>query len=350
MTVAITGEKGFLGYHLTQYYKWVKGYKVISLGKNYLNNLSKLKDSDVLIHCAGVNRGKNIYEKNVKIAWDLKHYLLENDIKINLKFISSIQEDQDNDYGKSKLLAKDILQKYCEECNTCFESYKLPNLFGPFGKPNYNSFVSTFCYNLVEGIVCTTTTSQVELCYVYDAIKVINNEKTDYSAKKVWVDKIYKQLEYFRDTYLVMGTIPKLVTNFDINLFNTFRSFSNSKFILQKHSDERGYLVELVKGENSETQVFYSITKPGVTRGNHFHFNKIERFCVLSGNAEIILRKVGTKEKISYNIKGSDNTVIDMPILHTHNITNVGRDDLICVFWVNKIYDSKNPDTYFNKV
>ena len=147
-----------------------------------------------------------------------------------------------------------------------------------------------------------------------------------------------------------MGTIPKLVTNFDINLFNTFRSFSNSKFILQKHSDERGYLVELVKGENSETQVFYSITKPGVTRGNHFHFNKIERFCVLSGNAEIILRKVGTKEKISYNVKGSDNTVVDMPILYTHNITNVGKDDLICVFWVNKIYDSKNPDTYFNKV
>ena len=119
---------------------------------------------------------------------------------------------------------------------------------------------------------------------------------------------------------------------------------------MQKHSDERGYLVELVKGENSETQVFYSITKPGVTRGNHFHFNKIERFCVLSGNAEIILRKVGTKEKISYNVKGSDNTVIDMPILYTHNITNVGKDDLICVFWVNKIYDSKNPDTYFNKV
>ena len=137
MKIAITGEKGFLGYHLTQYYKWIKEYEVIELGRDYLNNIKLLKDCDLLIHCAGVNRGENIYNKNVKLAIDLVDSLQNNNIKIDIKYTSSTQVDNNTPYGKAKQYSSNILEKYCSQSSTKFESYEIPNIFGPFGKPNY---------------------------------------------------------------------------------------------------------------------------------------------------------------------------------------------------------------------
>lgn len=349
MKVAITGENGFLGYHLTQYYKWIKEYDVVSLGRNYLENITLLSDCDLLIHCAGVNRGDNVYEGNINLAKDLVLSLEENNIKIDIKFTSSTQEDNDNPYGNSKLIASQILQEYCSSNSTKFESYKLPNLFGPFGKPNYNSFVNTFCYNLVNDLEINYNSNKVNLCFVYDAIKVIDNQLTDFPLTEVTVEEVYKLLNNFHTEYSE-GNIPILPTDFTRHLFNTYRSFISPDHTRVRHSDNRGYLVELIKAKTPESQVFFSTTKPGITRGNHFHFAKVERFCVLYGDAKISMRKVGTKEIIDYYVKGEDNKVVDMPVLYTHNITNIGNTDLICVFWVDEIFDPQNMDTYFTEV
>ena len=349
MKVAITGETGFLGYHLTQYYKWVKGYEVIQLGRDYIDNISRLSNCDFLIHCAGVNRGENVYDGNITLAKELVQSLKDNNLSIDIKFMSSTQEDSNTDYGNSKLKAKQILNDYCASLDTKFTSYKLPNLFGPFGKPNYNSFINTFCYNLINGIQCQHNDNKVTLCYVYDAIKVIDDIEVDYNTYNITVTRVYKILSNFYMEYS-KSIIPKLNTKFETNLFNTLRSFMPCDFKLTRHTDERGFLVELVKSKGTESQVFFSTTRPGITRGDHFHYGKVERFCVLSGEAKISMRKVGSNKKSHYIVNANDNKVIDMPILYTHNITNIGQDNLVCVFWVNEMFNPENMDTYFEKV
>jgi len=348
MKIAITGEQGFLGYHLTQYYKWVKKFEIISLGRNYLDNISLLRECDLLIHCAGVNRGDNVYQGNVSLAKNLVKALKTHNISVDIKFTSSIQEDLNSEYGKSKKTSKQILKVYCSEVGTKFESYKIPNIFGPFGKPNYNSFINTFCYNLINNISIKYNDNVVPLCYVYDVIHSIDTN-TEFNITEISVKDVYYKLKNFYDKYSE-GIIPNLDSDFDKNLFNTYRSFAPTTFIFKRHIDDRGYLVELVKGKRSETQIFFSVTKPNITRGNHFHFTKVERFCVLSGTAKISMRKVGSPKKTTYIIKGEDNKVIDMPILYTHNITNIGNEDLICVFWVNEIFNPNKPDTFYETV
>lgn len=348
MKIAITGEQGFLGYHLTQYYKWVKQAEVISLGRDYLNNISLLKDCDLLIHCAGVNRGDDVYNSNIQLANNLVSALKNHNISIDIKFTSSTQEDLDNDYGKSKKECNVILNKYCSENGSNFKSYKIPNIFGPFGKPHYNSFINTFCYNLINNHPINYNDNMVSLCYVYDVIKSIDND-TPFNITNISVKDVYFKLKSFHNDYS-KGIIPNLNLEFDKNLFNTYRSFTSPEFTFNKHVDDRGHLVELVKGKGSETQMFFSTTKPNITRGNHFHFNKVERFCVLSGEAEISMRKIGTDKIYTYTVNGHDNKVIDMPILYTHNITNTCDENLICVFWVNEIFNPDKPDTFYETV
>jgi len=349
MRVAITGEGGFLGYHLTQYYKWVKGDEVVSLGRDYMMNINLLKECDLLIHCAGVNRGDDVYAGNIKLAKDLVDILDELDIKIDIKFASSTQEGNSTLYGQSKKDAVKYLKHYCNYVGTKFENYKLPNLFGVFGKPNYNSFINTFCYNIVNSIDVNYNQNEVELCYVYDAIKVMDNQIDEFPTTKIRVDEVYNLISSFHNQYSE-GIIPKLENEFTRNLFNVYREFTSPKHQNVRHTDDRGYLVELVKTLGTESQVFFSTTKPGITRGNHFHFGKVERFCVLSGNARIDMRKVGTDNVKSYEVSGDDNVVVDMPVLYTHNITNVGDTELVCVFWVDEIFDPQNMDTYFENV
>lgn len=350
MKIAITGEGGFLGYHLTQYYKWVKEYEVISLGRDYMNNITLLKDCDLLVHCAGVNRGDDVYSGNVLLARDLINSLDKEGIKIDIKFTSSTQEGNNTPYGQSKREASKILNHYCDYVGTTFENYKLPNLFGVFGKPNYNSFINTFCYNVVNDIKVNYNQNEVELCYVYDAIKVMDNQIDEFPTTKIRVDEVYELISTFHKQYSA-GVIPKLDTDFSRNLFNVYREFNPHRTSQNvRHTDDRGYLVELVKTNGTESQVFFSTTKPGITRGNHFHFGKVERFCVLSGDAKINMRRVGTTDVKSFNISGDDNVVVDMPVLYTHNITNVGITELVCIFWVDEIFDSENMDTYFVEV
>jgi UDP-2-acetamido-2,6-beta-L-arabino-hexul-4-ose reductase len=352
MTIAITGETGFLGYHLTQHLKYRLGYTVINLTRDYQSNIHLVKQCDWLIHCAGINKGLTDTHNNKLIAHELTELLDKHDISINIAYASSVQEFYDTEYGNDKSIAGNILSNYCQRINTKFISYKLPNLFGPFGKPNYNSVVTTFCYNIVNNHVCNINThAMADLCYVYDAIDTISqlDHTHTYITTAISIDDLYNKLIKFHENYS-NGIIPVLATNFDIQLFNTYRSFSKCDHKFLRHQDERGYLIELLKSNMSQSQIFFSTTNPGVTRGNHFHFNKVERFCILKGIANISLRKLGSDEIIQYIVTDDMNMVVDMPILYTHNITNIGDTELVCVFWTNEIFDISNPDTYIEHV
>jgi UDP-2-acetamido-2,6-beta-L-arabino-hexul-4-ose reductase len=351
MKIAITGETGFLGYHLTQYFKYQLKYDVISLTRDYQTNIELIKTCDWLIHSAGINRNLTFSQNNLILAKELVSLLVQHNININIAYASSVQEFYNTEYGNDKANAGKILSDYCMKIDSKFISYKLPNLFGPFSKPNYNSVVSTFCYNIINNKLCYIDDNKIDLCYVYDAIQAISLDDTNptYITSNITIKSLHELLNQYHLKYS-QGIIPELNSKFDIQLFNTYRSFADFTHKLTRHIDNRGYLIELLKSENSQSQIFCSVTKPGITRGNHFHFNKIERFCILKGTAKILLRKLGSDKIIQHILNEDTDTIIDIPILYTHNITNISDSELICVFWANEIFDKENTDTYFIKV
>jgi nucleoside-diphosphate-sugar epimerase len=197
MRVAITGETGYLAHHLRQHYIGT-GHEVVKLTRDYISNLSLVKDCDLLIHCAAVSRAvteQEVYQANVSIATELAQGLRERGIRVNIKYLSSIQENSNTAYGRAKLEGRRILQEYCNEAKTCFESYALPNTFGPFSKPNHNMFVSTFCHNIVNNLPCNYNTNPIDLCWVGDAIKVVLNEETEYKLHHTSVDQVYNLIK-----------------------------------------------------------------------------------------------------------------------------------------------------------
>lgn len=361
MNIIVTGEKGFIGYHLTQYLKWVKKENVISVRRDFQKESKKFIEADWVIHLAGVNRGINddeVYNGNVNLAKDLIKIFDENKITPNVIFISSVQESLNNTYGNSKIEASRLVKSHCDNNNKVFISLKLPNVFGPFCKPNYNSFVATFCDKIAKNTLPEIIKdNKVPLVYVQDVCEVIYNSLSTSEPKsfkeyinEVNVSEVLNKLKYFYNLYNKEGIFPELNNKFNVNLFNTLRSYISPLSHLIKKTDDRGYLIEILKCESSPTQMFYSVTKPGVTRGNHFHFNKIERFMILKGTALVEMRKVDTEDIFSWVIKDDDNLTIDMPIMYTHSLKNIGNDDLICCFWTQEIFDPAFPDTYFEKV
>ena len=250
MKVAITGEKGFLGRNLFDYYK--NKCEVICLGKNYLDNLHKIIDCDFLIHTAGVNRSydpQKIYDENILITKNLIQKLTELHLKVNIKFISSIQENQNNFYGNSKLESKKLLQNYCNESKTNLETYILPNIFGMYGKPNYNSFINTFIVNILNEIPTDINDNLVELCWVHNAINVIDNQTKLYNTNKVKVSYVYEILQ-------------KIHNNFDfekneftenlVSIYNFFKNYK-TKILVLGHNGMLGHsTVEYFKRKNFE--------------------------------------------------------------------------------------------------
>jgi UDP-2-acetamido-2,6-beta-L-arabino-hexul-4-ose reductase len=362
MKIAVTGETGFLGYYLVNFLYWVKGHEVISVGRDFQQSPEKFLGVDWVIHLAGINRAnteKEVYLGNIGLAEDLINIFKKNDKCSNVIFASSIQEDFNNNYGASKKEASRKIQDFCTRHNSSFISLKIPNIFGPFCRPNYNSFIATFCNDLLKGKKPEVSVDkEVPLCYIEDVCKIIEasilkeeRQYFDEYVKNITVIEVLDKLENYYSRYkLENGIIPNLKNNFDINLFNTFRSYFPPIHTLVKRDDERGYLIEVLKCEGSATQLFYSVTNPQIIRGNHFHFSKIERFMILKGDALIEMRKVGSSFIESYKVSSSDNVVLDMPVLYAHSLTNIGRHELICAFWTHEIFDPCNTDTYYEKV
>jgi len=371
--VGITGQSGFIGTHLTNTLNLFKDeFEVIPFSDNYFDDSNVLNrfvsQCDVIVHLAAVNRHPDreyLYRTNIELANKLINALKETGSKPHILFSSSIQEDLENTYGSAKKQVRLNLEKFSSINNNRFSALVIPNVFGPFSIPFYNTVVATFSHQLINNLpVNIITDSEVKLIYINELISeilaIIKASGSDlinyYRINNTSVSKVTEMLEVLKDfkaKYLDYGIIPTINNRFELNLFNTFRSFIDySKHFPAKYklnTDERGTFVETMKlGVGG--QVSYSTTIPGITRGNHFHTRKIERFAVIKGEALIQLRKIGTKEIINLNLSGSEPAYVDMPVWYTHNIKNVGNEELLTMFWINEFYNHDDPDTFFEKV
>ena len=369
--VTITGQPGFIGTHLFNYLKYIaKDIELIPFEDQFFEDDDQLKriigQADVVVHLAALNRHNNpqmIYETNKRLVQKIIDICKETNSRPHVIFASSTQEERNNPYGLSKKEGRLLFARWAKEAGAKFTGLIIPNVYGPFSKPYYNSVIATFSYQLIHGeMPKIDVDAELKLIYVQELaeriyqiiIQGLSNERylVQHTSEQK-VSTILRTLSNFKKLYFIENIIPELNSKYEINLFNTFRTFLDyNNFFprkLEKKSDQRGYLVESVK-EKTGGQLFYSVTRPGITRGNHFHTRKIERFVVIQGKGLIRLRKIGSKNFVEYKVSGDNPVFIDMPIWYTHNITNIGNDDMITLFWSNEIFDPNDADTYYEEV
>ena len=370
--IGITGQAGFIGTHLYNLLGTKENIQRIPFKDDFFDNDKDLRNfvgkCDVIVHLAAMNRHtdpKVIYDTNISLVQQLILAMEHEGVSPYILFSSSIQEEQNNLYGKSKQKGRKMFEEWAQKNNASFTGLVIPNVFGPFGKPFYNSFIATFCYQLNNNQQAKIDVDNtVKLIYVGSLTKYIINKienRRDNIVEKEFVpfdfeDKvsnILKKLNHYKDLYINKGIIPQLYDRNDINLFNTLASYMNIKnrypYSLIQNSDDRGAFVEIIK-LSIGGQVSFSTTKPKITRGDHYHTRKIERFTVIKGKALIELRRIGTEEVLKFYLDGEEPSYVDMPIWYTHNITNIGDDDLYTIFWINEWYDPDDADTFFEKV
>ena len=370
--IGVTGKSGFIGTHLANnIYLHKEKYELIEFEDSYFQNDDKLKgfvkQCDVIVHLAALNRHSEpdeILKTNISLVEQLIDALESTNSKPHIIFSSSTQEDRDNTYGSSKKKGRELFESWADRNKSGFTGIIIPNVFGPFGVPFHNSFISTFSHQLTHNLETKIEIdAEVGLIYVDELVKHIlsiiekdsksNNIVRLEETSKHKVSEILKMMNNFEKEYLKQGIIPLLDTVFKRNLFNTFRSYidlnNHFPFKYKLNMDYRGTFVETMK-LNTGGQVSYSTTIPGILRGNHFHTRKIERFAVIKGEAIIKMRKINTKEIFEFKLNGEEPSFVDMPIWYTHNITNTGQSELLTMFWVNEFYDEKDADTFFEEV
>ena len=368
--IGVTGSNGFIGWHLCRTLELdTNKFELIEFKRDWFNENNNLdtfiSKCDIIVHLAGLNRHSEesaIYDINVGLAVKLVESLKRTGFKGQFIFSSSIQEERDNTFGNSKKVARELFANWAGHSNATFHGVKIPNVFGAFGVPFYNSVVSTFCYQLVNNeSPKIETDATLNLIYIDELVKkIIHLFKTETNENVIIahsdtykVSEILELLIRYQEKYFINGQIPSFNNQFEIHLFNTFRSYFNLNthypIKYKNNIDERGNFVEIIKLETGG-QVSFSTTKDKVIRGNHYHTRKIERFSVIKGKALIQLRKIGTTEVFDYYLSGEEPAYVDMPIWHTHNIKNIGEVELYTIFWINEFYDVNDPDTYFEKV
>lgn len=369
--IGITGQTGFIGTHLYNFLG-LRNEEVVRIPfqDDFFSDQDKLatfvKQCDVIVHLAALNRHSDpqtIYDTNIGLVRKLISALEKSETKPHILFSSSTQEERDNIFGRSKREGREILARWAEINGANFTGLVIPNVFGPFGNPYYNSVIATFSHQLTHGEEpIIETDAQLKLIYIGDLIRIIYNAITNKISEKEFkvpytnekkVSEILSLLINYRSLWFENGIFPDLRDSFERNLFNTFVCYIDHAkyfpFKLKQSNDDRGSFVETVK-LNSGGQISFSTTKPGITRGNHFHTRKAERFAVIKGKALIQLRKIGTDKILNFELDGVEPAYVDMPVWYTHNITNTGDEDLYTIFWINEFFNPDDPDTFFEKV
>ena len=368
MKIGITGANGFVGKHLTNYLSLNTDVELIPFDRSFFEDEVKLdlfvRSCDSIVHLAGLNRHSSpelMFETNVALCTILVESCRRTSSQPHILFSSSTQEDESTLYGQSKRKGREILESWAMENDALVTGAIIPNVFGPFGVPFYNSVVATFCHQINKGenpeIIQDKSLKMIYIndlvVRLYDIIKQPVSGRIDIPYQyKVTVSEILHALLSFREDYVRQGIIPDISTPFYLDLFNTFRCYVPKEHYpvpFTLNTDDRGSFVEIARTKTSG-QFSYSTTKPGITRGNHFHTRKVERFAVIQGQAKISLRKIDTSEVTDYFLDGNKPAYVDMPIWHTHNITNIGEEELVTLFWINEPYDAEDPDTWFELV
>jgi UDP-2-acetamido-2,6-beta-L-arabino-hexul-4-ose reductase len=355
---AVTGANGFLGWH-TRGALRERGDETIpiAVGDRAAPDqmAAALQGVDDVIHIAGVNRGpdEDVRDGNAQFAAQVAETIerLEAPPR-RIVFANSTQAANGTPYGDAKAAAAERLAGAAAAVGALFVDAKLPNLFGEHGRPNYNAVTSTFCQMLAEGgepeVIIDREMRLMHAQVAADVLIGSSSESDGWATtESTSVSALLARLRSLADQYR-LGRIPDVSSVFERDLFNTYRSYlvpHASVIQLEPRNDDRGSFVELVRSAGGTAQTSFSTTRSGVTRGQHFHRRKIERFVVVSGRARISLRRLFHSDVITFDVDGDNPVAIDMPTLWAHNIENVGSDTLYTAFWTDDVFDPARPDT-----
>jgi UDP-2-acetamido-2,6-beta-L-arabino-hexul-4-ose reductase len=366
--VLVTGSDGFMGRNLVELLRRRPSITVLEydIRKNTDKLSSFLQEADAVFHLAGVNRPQReeqFKEGNADLTAQIVAALKSRADKPLLALSSSIQAALDNPYGKSKLGAEEALEQYGDAGGRDV-IFRLSNVFGKWSRPNYNSAVATFCHNIARGLEISVSDPKrtVDLVYIDDVVSAFvglldrpwlpgTHRLGVDPVKTISLDELTRLIYAMKDMRTGL-LLPDFSDPFVKKLYATYLSFLPTDefgYRLLKREDRRGSLAELFKSPYIG-QVFVSRTRPGFTRGNHYHDTKVEKFCVIEGSAVIRFRHIENSDVIEYRINGEEYRVVDIPPGYTHSIENIGERDCIVLFWASEIFNQDVPDTYQSPV
>ena len=365
-TVLVTGANGFIGKNLVVALKRRTDVNFIEYDLGYPASLLEegLAKADVIYHLAGVNRPERteeFTEVNVDLTWQICEALCRLKRKPLLALSSSIQAAQENPYGISKRQSEEAVFDFHGKTGTPVFVFRLPGVFGKWCRPNYNSVVATFCYNLARclPIAISDPAKKIELIYVDDVVRaftgILNgrmpvSDGKYYQAEpthRISLGELAETIQGFRDSRASLA-VPDMSNPLVHALYATYISClptDSFSYALTQRADSRGELAELLKSPHIG-QIFVSRSRPGVIRGNHYHDTKVEKFVVMEGDAVIRFRQILGGDVIEYPVSGHEFCVVDIPPGYTHTIENVGHADLIVLFWADEIFNPDIPDTF----
>ncbi len=369
MKILVTGSEGFVGKNLRGELR-NRGYEEVfcfdrQTDEKLLNIYTK--ECDFVYHLAGVNRPENDEEfmkGNYGFTSKVLNLLKKHDNKASVLITSSIQAKLDNPYGRSKKAGEEVIFEYGRENGAEVYVYRLPNLFGKWSKPNYNSVVATFCHNIAHDLEIEVHDPDVDLtlAYIDDVVDQFINALDNVVVKEdkyckvplthsVKLGKLAELIKSFKENRENL-CLPDMGDEFTKKLYSTYLSYlpeDNFSYDLKMQQDDRGSFTEMLRTENSG-QVSINVSKPGIIKGNHWHHTKNEKFLVVSGQGIIRFRHIYSDEVIEYEVSENKLEVVDIPTGYTHNIENTGDTNMVTVMWANECYDPDNPDTYFLEV
>jgi UDP-2-acetamido-2,6-beta-L-arabino-hexul-4-ose reductase len=366
MKILVTGAKGFIGKNLVVALQRKPDWEILAYDldspKSALSEA--LTKADMVYHLAGVNRPERL-EEFKEGNFDLTQQICDELLRIGrapvIVLSSSTQALLDNPYGCSKHLAEEAVLNFANESGASAFIFRLPGVFGKWCRPHYNSVVATFCHNIARGLPISISEPEreVELVYIDDVVRAFSNcadgrapiSDDGFSrvepSYRISLGVLAETLRGFYESRSSLE-MPDMGNSRNRALYATYLSYLPSDsfaYSLTQRSDPRGELAELLKSQHIG-QIFVSRTRPGITRGNHYHDSKVEKFMVLEGEAVIRFRHILGGEVIEYPVSGRDFRVVDIPPGYTHSIENVGRIDMIVLFWAGEIFSPGTPDTF----
>ncbi len=372
-TILVTGSAGFIGKHLMEAFGRRPDVRVVGfdLGNTAEELDRALTEADIIYHLAGVNRPQDPGEfqtGNAGFTETLCTSLQRLGRKPTIVLSSSIQAELDNPYGVSKREAEQVLQVWSQKTGGRCVIFRLKNVFGKWCRPNYNSVTATFCHNIAHDlpIAISDPNKELELVYIDDVVAAFAAVLDEKSAPelssyrqvarsvKITLGALAAKIQSFRQSRQSLR-LPSFADEFTRGLYATYLSYleaSDLAYSLDLKTDNRGCLAEFMKSEHFG-QIFVSRTKPGITRGNHYHHTKTEKFLVVEGEAVIRLRAIqpgGEGQRpavIEHRVSGRDFRVVDIPPGYTHSVENVGNTETVVLFWASEVFDPLQPDTSF---
>lgn len=370
MKILVTGAKGFIGKNIiaelrNRHYEDIMEFD-IDTKEELLDKYCQ--QADFVFHLAGVNRPQEqseFMQGNFGFTSTLLDTLKKHHNNCPVMLSSSIQAEQNNPYGESKKAGEELLFEYGKEVGAEVLIYRFPNVFGKWCRPNYNSVIATFCNNVANGLPIQVNDQEVELKLVYigdvvnELVNVLEGKANIHEDGYRYVEPVHT-LKLGEVASLIQSfkssreerSIPDMSNSFVKKLYSTYLSYlpvDQFSYPLKMNVDNRGSFTEIIRTPD-RGQVSVNISKPGITKGNHWHNTKNEKFFVVSGKALIQFRKVGSGEVIDYHVSGDKIEAVDIPVGYTHNIINEGDTDLVTIMWVNEVFDPEKPDTYYLEV